>query len=116
MSNILAAQIERRRGDTVPDVIFLTDDVGDPLDVTGYTFKLTVNEDKDPIDDTNQLVQSIGSSGSPLTGRVDFPWTPLQADQTPGKYWYDIEQVDAGGKIKTLAKNKYIFYQDITKP
>lgn len=46
---------------------------------------------------------------------MEFIWDALSADQTPGKYWYDIEQVDASGLVKTIAKNLYIFYQDITK-
>lgn len=117
MANDLIGQvIYRKRGDTAPDVIVVTDADGEPRDLTGYSFKLTVNAERNPADATGQLAQVVGMiNGDPLTGRVQFPWTALKADQQPGKYWYDIEQTDASGFILTVAKQKYVFFQDITK-
>jgi hypothetical protein len=114
-AHIVGDELSRKRGDTVPDVIFVTDENGDPADLTGFTYKMTLNSEKDPANDTTQLSQHNGSNPLPLTGRIEFPWTAEQADQAPGKYWYDIEQTDTSGNIKTIAKQKYIFYQDITK-
>jgi hypothetical protein len=46
---------------------------------------------------------------------VEFPWTPGDADQVPENYFYDIEQTDTAGKILTIAKEQYIFQQDVSK-
>jgi len=110
------AQITRFRGDTSPDEVTITDSDGNPRDLTGHTLWLTVNTERDPSNIDNQLLQIQGAIQSPATGGVvRFTPTPAQADQVPGVYFYDIEQVDPGGFVKTLIKDVYIFEQDITK-
>lgn len=109
------SQITRFRGDTVPDRITVQVN-GVPVDITGYQFRLTVNPSRDPADDTAQLFQVVGVIIAPATdGVVEFAPTPVQADQVPGVYFYDIEQVDTAGRVKTIMKDVYIFEQDITK-
>src|SRR3990172_1864994 len=104
MAEIEGAVIERKRGDTAPDVIIVLDENGVPRDITGYAYTFTINQEKNPADITQQLVQIAGQLTQPLVGRVEFPWTPVDADQVPGKYWYDVQQVDGAGKKKTIAK------------
>lgn len=112
MTDIIGEVIERKRGDDAPDKITVD------FDNSGYSYLLTINTAKDP--DTgpplvgSELVQSIGAPGG-LDGTVLFPFTPSDADQAPCPYWYDIQQTDLTGKIKTIAKNQYIYHQDITK-
>ena len=116
--------IARKRGDTAPDKITIIDPEavtpGTPLDVTGFSFKLTVNTEQDPepvgppIIGT-ELVSIIGSLIDAPNGVVEFPWSSAEADQVPEDYFYDIEQTDTAGKILTIAKEQYIFQQDITK-
>jgi hypothetical protein len=103
--------IRRVRGDTAPDQITIDD-----IDITGFSYTLTVDTLRNPEDETTQLVQITGTiveTGPPAI--VSFPWTAEQADQESGDCWYDIEQIDSSGKLKTIAKNKYSFDQDITK-
>lgn len=117
MAELNGEIIERKRGDTAPDVILVVDpdDITIPLDNTGFTYNLTVNTEKDPEPGVGtELLQVSGAPGG-ADGRVTFTWSPADADQTPGVYWYDIEQVDLGGFVKTIAKNQYVIYQDITK-
>lgn len=107
--------ITRYRGDTASDIINVTDANGDAIDVTGYTFYLTVNTERNPTDDSNQLFQITGTIvGSPIN-TVFFTPSSVQADQTPGRYYYDIQMEDSSGRIKTLQKGTYKFLQDITK-
>ncbi|MCK5494771.1 MAG: hypothetical protein KAI41_02310 [Hyphomicrobiaceae bacterium] len=120
MAEILGAIIERKRGDTAPDKITVLDAEANnaPLDNTGFAYRMTINTEKDPDPAApilgSELVQTSGAPGG-VDGTVSFPFSPVQADQVPGTYWYDIEQVDAGGFVKTIAKNQYIFHMDITK-
>ena len=114
--------IARKRGDTAPDKITVLDPEaatpGTPLDVTGFAFKLTVNTEQDP-DPTPpigvELVSITGTLIDPVNGVVEFPWSSGEADQVPEEYFYDIEQTDVAGKILTIAKERYIFQQDVTK-
>jgi hypothetical protein len=117
MAELVGSELERKRGDTAPDVLLVLnpEDPTLPLDVTGFSYKLTINSLKSPPDDTTQLLQVNGTVVNGPLGRVEFAWTAPQADQVPGKYWYDIQQTDGAGRIKTIAKNRYIVYQDITK-
>lgn len=122
---LVGAIICRKRGDTAPDKITVLDSEStatpkDPLDITGFSYKLTVNTERDP-DPVGPPVVGVelalisGIITGALTGEVEFPWTPSEADQVAETDWYDIEQVDAGGNVLTIAKNKYIFFQDIGK-
>lgn len=118
MGELVGEILERKRGDTAPDVLNVTDEEngGAALDITGFSYTLTVNSEKDPEAGIGtELVQVGGTITDAPNGRVEFLWTVGDADQEPGVYWYDIEQVDASGRIKTIAKNKYVIFQDITK-
>jgi len=113
--------IARKRGDTAPDKIFVLDPETSPavpLDVTGFGFKMTVNTEEDPdpgVPIGTELVSIVGTITDGPNGEVEFPWSPGDADQVPEEYFYDIEQTDTAGKILTIAKERYIFQQDVTK-
>lgn len=114
--------IARKRGDTAPDKIFVTDpeNAGAPLDVSGFGFLMTVNTEQDPEPVGPPIIgveiaQLTGAIVDAVGGEVDFPWTAGEADQLPETYFYDIQQTDGAGRILTIAKNEYIFQQDISK-
>lgn len=116
LATVVARCIERKRGDTVPDEIALTDEDGSALDLTGMTVTLTINREEDPVNTDNQLVSITGTVASPASsGIVQFSWSSIQADQTPDTYYFDIQLITAGGLIKTVEKGEYQFTQDITK-
>ncbi len=111
--------IARKRGDTAPDKIFVTDpeNNGAPLDITGFSFKLTVNTEQDPVPPTigTEIASINGSITNPTGGEVEFPWLAGEADQVPEDYFYDIQQIDTAGRILTIAKERYQFQQDVSK-
>ncbi len=114
--------IARKRGDTAPDKIFVTDPENDgaPLDVSGFGFLMTVNTEQDPEPVGPPIIgveiaQLTGAIIDGPGGEVDFPWLVADADQLPETYFYDIQQTDGAGRILTIAKNEYIFQQDVTK-
>jgi hypothetical protein len=115
MAEIIGAVIERKRGDTAPDEITV------PFDNTGFAYLLTINTAKDPEPVGPPivgavLVSSIGAlTPGPTESTVSFPFSVANGNQAPGRYWYDIQQTDASGRIKTIAKNEYIFHMDVTK-
>lgn len=108
--------ITRYRGDTVPDLYTITDDDGVAIDIsTGYSFKMTVNTEKNPADNTNEVFSVTGQITDGPNGIVSFSPSTLQADQTPGTYYYDVQMVYPSGAIRTLEKGRYVIVQDITK-
>lgn len=107
--------ISRYRGDTVPDQITVVDTAGVAVNVTGYSFLLTVNKNKDPSSTAGQLFQVAGVIISGPAGTVKFTPSAVQTDQTPGKYYYDIQMTDGGGLIRTIISGNYVIKQDVTK-
>lgn len=119
-TDLAGACIARKRGDTAPDKIFVKDpdDPTLPLDITGFSYILTVNTEQDPdpaVPIGTQLVSIAGTITDAINGVVEFLWTPGDADQAVDDYFYDIQQMDVSGKLLTIAKNQYKFQQDITK-
>lgn len=109
--------LERFRGDTYPDVFTLKDSAGAAVDITGYSFLMSVDIDENPANADNQVYQITGVIvGAASDGQFSFTPTAMQADQDPkGKYFYDVQMTDSGGAITTIAKGKLVYKQDITK-
>jgi len=104
------------RGDYYPQELTVTNKAtGDPVDITGATFLLTVNSEKKPVDASNQLFQISGVlDADPTTGKVVFSFEEQHTNIEIGTYYYDIQMVLAGTK-RTIKKNSYKIHQDITK-
>lgn len=102
------------RGDSNAIGFIVQDDVGAAVNITGFTFRLTVNTDKDPNPGT-ELFTVVGTITSGPSGKVGFAPTSVQTDVDPGSYFYDIEQTDLGSLISTLIKGKCRIIQDISK-
>lgn len=112
------AEIKRRRGDTKPFVFRFWEDkaAGITLDITGFTFTLTVDSKKDPLDDTSKLFSLTGVIvGEAVDGKVKFEPSAANMDQPPNTYYYDLQIVDADGYKDTPILDKFKITQDITK-
>ncbi len=103
------------RGDSDAKGFIIQNSAGVAVDITGFSFKLTVSSDKDPADQVNEQFSITGVIGVALNGTVSFAPTTVNTDITPGVFFYDIEQTDGSGKIKTVIKGRCKIIQDITK-
>lgn len=108
--------IERFRGDTDPIVINLKyKSTGLPFDATGCTYLLTVDSLKDPPDTATRQFQLSGIiQGLPTAGIIAFTPTVSNVDLV-GDFFFDIQQTNSVGSVKTIKKDKIKFLQDITK-
>lgn len=106
-------QINRIRGDTYADR-FLVEAEGTVADLSGCSFKMTLNTQRNPVDDTTEVYQLVGIVSSPATGVVEFAPDASQADQV-GLFYYDIQMVDGNNIKRTLVKDVYMYEEDITK-
>lgn len=107
--------ISRYRGDTAADEFTILDENQLPVNITSFSFVLSVNTLKNPPDGTTELYRITGTILDGPNGVVEFTPSSLQANQTPGKYFYDVQMTDAGGRIRTIDKGTYKYLQDITK-
>lgn len=105
----------RTRGDTFPHQFQLKDSAGVAIDITGYSFLLTVDPSETPTGSGANLFQLTATLTTPLTGNFEFAPSAGEADQTPSEYFYDVQMTDAGGALRTILKDTYTFTQDITK-
>ncbi len=109
--------IEWFRGDSFPLELALKNKLdGLAIDITGYTFILTVDTKSSPPDDSTKVFSTPGViSGDPVEGKVTFTPTTANTDIAPAGYYYDIQMTDAGSNIRTIAKFKFKIVQDISK-
>jgi hypothetical protein len=107
--------IERYRGDTAADQWTVQTVAGAAHDISGYTFTLTVSTIENPPTNSSELYNVSGTIIDGPGGVVEFTPTPVQTDQKPAVYYYDVQMVTAGTRIKTIDKGKYTYHQDITK-
>lgn len=109
------SDITRKRGDTYADEFIIKSTATDtPINITGYSFTLTVDPEKAPTSAANNLYSLTGVVVDAANGRVEFAPTALQADHV-GKYFYDVQMTDGAGRKRTIVSGKYTYTQDITK-
>jgi len=106
------------RGDSRAKGFKLTDESGTAVNITGFTFSLTVNTHRNPdpgVPIGTELFTVAGVIISPLGGTFSFAPTAANTDQLPDTYFYDIQMTDAGGGIQTIIKGRFVIIQDISK-
>jgi hypothetical protein len=108
--------ISRTKGDTYAEEFTVKDSAGAAIDVTGFSFLLSVDPNPDPSDDTTRLFQITGVLVDAANGRISFAPSALQADQLePDTYFFDIQQTDGASAVRTIAKGEYIVLPQITQ-
>ncbi len=114
-SHVSVIDVTRKRGDTFPLKYTIKDSAGVAVDITSFTFKLTVDPAPDPTDNSANLFSLTGNITNPTGGEVQFEPSAVQMDQLPEVYFYDLEMTDAGSFIRTIVTGQFIIEQDITK-
>jgi len=104
-----------QRGDTLPWTFTIKDSAGVVVNITGFSFLLTVDPSDEPTGSTNNLFQLTGTLTNPTGGVVQFSMSATQANQTPSQYFFDLQMTDGAAKIRTVAKGIFEFKQDLTK-
>ena len=107
--------ITRKRGDTYADVIIVkSKKTKQAINITGYSFVLTVDTKQAPTDATTKVYQLAGAILDAAAGRVEFAPNATQANHV-GDFFYDIQMTDGTGRKRTIESGKYKYLQDITK-
>lgn len=103
------------RGDTTPWTFTVKSDSTTPVDITGFSFILTVDPSDEPSGAGDNLFALTGAITDALNGIVQFSMSVAQADQTPNVYFHDLQMTDGASALRTIAKGEFEFKQDITK-
>lgn len=109
------ADIFRKRGDTYPIQFKLLDKETElAFILSQYTFIMTVDPDRNPETDVNNIFSLAGVLVDPSEGLLEFRPAEIDVDHV-GRFWYDVEMTDNEGKVRTIIKAKFQLGQDITK-
>lgn len=102
------------RGDTKRITFNAKTSSGSIINVATWTsILLTINSEKEPADDTNQIAQltgEIATDGS--DGKIFFNPDP---NVPVGRYYYDCQAIDSNSEKVTFVKGKFKVIQDRTK-
>lgn len=112
----LAFDICWARGDDDPRVFTIKDSAGVVVDISGQTFSMAVNTDKDPANTDNEIFSVAGIFVTDGTdGKISFtpPANTLDSVTAPGTAFYDVNRLTPS--IKTLVKGKVLFIMDVDK-
>jgi hypothetical protein len=105
----------RKRGDSFADEFTIKDKNKVVIDISGFSFLLTVDPSPTPADAANNIFQLTGVITDAVNGKVEFAPTTTQSDVNPQTYFYDIQQTDGAGRVRTIAEGPYDITQDVTK-
>lgn len=106
--------LTRKRGDTKSIGMTLKDSDGAVINVTGYTFSLSVNSDEEPLNTDNELFTSVGVLVDAVNGKISFPVGSSEADNV-GEFYYDAQLIDTATEKLTFLRGAFLMTQDIGK-
>jgi uncharacterized membrane protein len=99
------------QGTTFSTIINLTDDNGDPIDLTGYTGDSEMRKHY-----TSSNSQSFSVSLGGTSGTVTLSLTAAQtANLTPGRYVYDVEVTSASNVVSRIVEGIVTVTPEVTR-
>jgi len=108
---------EFARGDDWTIKFTLRDSQNQVLDITGYSYWMTLKSNADDADPGDAQIGPV-SAGSPdaVNGIIYMTFPKAQTDTlVPGTYNYDLQQVDGSGNVHTILLGKVKVAKDITR-
>ena len=99
------------QGTTFSTIINLTDDNGDPIDLTGYTGD---SEMRKHYTSSNSQSFSVNLGGT--SGTVTLSLTASQtANLTPGRYVYDVEVTSGSNVVSRIVEGIVTVTPEVTR-
>lgn len=107
--------IEWFRGDTLRFEIEHLDANDAPIDITDYSFFLTVKKDIEDADVDADAQVSQDTPTDPTNGKTIIELTAADLDGLVGPYSYDLQMKDADGRIATPLYGTITFLKETTR-
>lgn len=116
MAAPISVALTYSRGDSAPIPFEATDpDTAAVVDITGFSFILTVDPEPDPTDASGNLMTLTGVITDATNGKFQFTPTTTESNFTPDSYFYDIQQINASTEKQTIIAGAFTLRQDVTK-
>ena len=104
------------RGDTPSIQVTVTDEDGDIFDLTNYTARLTVKENRQHKDADAIIGPITGTITTPSNGIIVFNLSTSVTDKAAGKYSYDVQINDSTTDVQTvILPADFTILQDVTR-
>lgn len=113
---IKIADLEVYKGDSKDYVITVKED-GSAVDITGYTFYMTVKENATDTDANAKIDKTVTTHSDPTNGETTISLSTSDTNQTVSsatqKYVYDIRMKDTSDKVTTLLNGIFKILQPV---
>ncbi len=106
-------------GDTSGVNFRVVDNDYEVIDISNYSYKLTIKTFTDTGDnDDNAIYSQIVESSLYVNaegGEIDFPFVEEDTRGLAGVYKWDLQETDPDGKVLTLFEGDFRIISDVTK-
>jgi len=102
------------RGDTFALYAHLSVD-GTDIDITGYTFFLTIKAHEDDSDENAIIKADVATHPDPTHGKTVILVPAEEVDPLVGDFYYDVQYKDTNGVIRTPIEGIVTFTRDVTR-
>lgn len=96
-------------GDDYPVNLTITDGDGNAKDISGWTFWLTVKENRGDTDADAIIQEKVTSHTDAANGETEIVLADDDTSELDGKKYYDIQAKKADDTIQTLFKGRISF-------
>lgn len=107
------AIIKRVRGDNYDLEIEITDNSGNPIDLTGTTVFFTVKRNYNEPDGSALISIDVTTHTDPVNGITSIPLTSSQTD-IEGEFVYDVKILN-GSELTSIESDSIIFLPHVTQ-
>lgn len=102
-------------GDTWARSWVLSDDAGQPIDLTGASARLHVRDKQGTLHASATSALAGGIVITPLTGRIEMEIAAATTGLlAPGPYRYALEVTFGDGRVRTIETNNLVVSEDLT--
>lgn len=110
----MTERIQIIRRDDVKLTVTITDDEGNPLNLTGAKVYFTVKRNKRDTDAQAVITQEVTTHIDPVNGVTEVDLTAEQTDLEPRSYFFDVQVKDSSDRIRSINYGLIRIKQDVT--
>ena len=111
--------LEVYKGDSKDYVITIKDSAGTAINITSYTFYMSIKENAIDTDANAKIAKTVTSHTTPGSGITTISLSAADTDalsvsDKTQKYVYDVRMKDTNDKVTTILNGSFIVKQPVT--
>lgn len=107
--------IVEQSGDSFERTIELDDADGNDIDITGWTFVLSLKEERRDPDSEAVIRKEVTTHDSPTNGQTRVALQSNETEPLFGDFWYDLKFKTNGGEVDTILNGVFRIEDSITE-